>query len=790
MKKLSLIIFGLTLSVFTVVRAQSYLSGDIGGMTLTADTEWIVLDSVWVEDGDSLAIEPGTTVKFTPGIDAYLIVKRGGYIHAQGTASDPIIFTSAAENPQPRDWKTVGFFGKSTGQNPDWTVDSTHNTGILQYIIMEYSNWSFGLYNIGSGTTVDHISAIYGGGFYILGGNVNLSYLSVNAASGNGMWIRGGYTGNIDEVLINGAVRAIDIGNLNNTSWETQSQTDPDALPRTNPTITHLTMTNIRELPIRFRFGGVGTISQSILYEYSWNWTGIRCYDDYLLSDISIDSIQHFEGHRPLAGNSNAEQVLTNVIEDDPMFEGFVPTNSGNRGAMTGGDWLSSWGRFVPLDKVALVYLTWIGTVLPGDTVFTDLHFGLSEGNDISSADVEIVYDPVLFDVWNVIRNLGFYSDAEVSVVSNVMDDTIYISLTSNAPLDPDVNWDAVRIYFITKEAYDDTSVFITPVSVLVNEDNEDYDLWTHNGYTRADVPHILLGDVSQNDDITSYDASLILQNLVGYFYLNNVQEYVANVSGNEGVTAYDASLIQQYMVNLIDLFPADTGGYSAPGFGDLSMNNAEIEAGQQIDIPLYLSNGENIMSFEWLITFNQEHLSYDEIIWSDLLNDFTIEVNAENGEIRVAAAGPVPDGHEGVFATLRFTVDPNFNEGETTVSLMNLRWNEEEIMTNVATATLTNVLGIGNSNKNIPTQFGLSQNYPNPFNPLTTISFQLPRSVFINLSIYNLAGQLVKTLVNEHKNAGYHSVVWDASSVSSGIYLYRIEAGEFSKVRKCLVVK
>jgi hypothetical protein len=651
---------------------------------------------------------------------------------------------------------------------------------------MEYTYWSFGLYNIGSGTTGDHISTIYGGGIFILGGNVDLSYISINAGTGI-IYIRGGFTGNIDEVLINGNYSAVKISNIHYGGyWGIQEQLDPDALPRTNPTITHLTMTNIRERPIYFMDGGIGTISQTILYEYSWNWTGIRCYDDYLLSDISIDSIQHFEGHRPLAGNINAAQVLTNVIEADPMFVGFVPTNSGNRGAMTGGDWLSNWGRYVPMDKVALVYLDWIGTVLPGDTVFTDLHLGLSEGNDISSADVKVVYDTLLFDVWSVERNPSFYSDNEVSIVSNVTEDTIYISLTSNVPLDPDVSWEAIRIHFVTKDAYNDTSVFITPVYVLVNED---YDFWTHNGSTRANVPYILLGDVSQNNDITSYDASLILQSLVGYINLNNVQEYVANVSGNDGVTAYDASLIQQYMVNIIDSFPADTGSYSAPGSGDLTMNNGEVEAGQQINVPLYLTNGDNIMSFEWLITFNQEHLSYDEIVWSELLNDFTVEVNVENGEIRVAGAGPVPDGHEGVFATLWFTVSPNFDEDETIVSLTSLRWNEETLMQNVTSATLTRILGI-DDNTSIPSKFNLSQNYPNPFNPVTTISYQLPRSAFVNLSIYNMAGQLIETLVNEHKNSGYHSVPWNAENVSSGLYFYRLEASEYSATKKCVILK
>jgi len=89
-----------------------------------------------------------------------------------------------------------------------------------------------------------------------------------------------------------------------------------------------------------------------------------------------------------------------------------------------------------------------------------------------------------------------------------------------------------------------------------------------------------------------------------------------------------------------------------------------------------------------------------------------------------------------------------------------------------------------------IPEQIALVGNYPNPFNPSTTILFQLPKSSFVKLSIYDINGRLVELLVNEQKNAGYYSVNWNAEKVGSGIYFYRINAGEFSSVKKCLVIK
>ena len=94
-----------------------------------------------------------------------------------------------------------------------------------------------------------------------------------------------------------------------------------------------------------------------------------------------------------------------------------------------------------------------------------------------------------------------------------------------------------------------------------------------------------------------------------------------------------------------------------------------------------------------------------------------------------------------------------------------------------------------------VPALMRLAQNYPNPFNPQTTISFDLQDSGPVNLGIYNLKGQLVRSLVNEHRSAGSHSVIWDGkdekgASASSGIYLYRIKAGKSILSRKMMLMK
>ena len=89
-----------------------------------------------------------------------------------------------------------------------------------------------------------------------------------------------------------------------------------------------------------------------------------------------------------------------------------------------------------------------------------------------------------------------------------------------------------------------------------------------------------------------------------------------------------------------------------------------------------------------------------------------------------------------------------------------------------------------------LPTHYTLSQNYPNPFNAVTTIHYQLPAAGQVNLEVYNALGQKVATLVDSKQQAGYRSVIWDASKVSSGLYFYKLTAGDFTETRRMILVK
>ena len=89
-----------------------------------------------------------------------------------------------------------------------------------------------------------------------------------------------------------------------------------------------------------------------------------------------------------------------------------------------------------------------------------------------------------------------------------------------------------------------------------------------------------------------------------------------------------------------------------------------------------------------------------------------------------------------------------------------------------------------------IPKEFALGQNYPNPFNPLTVIRYQLPVNSYVELKVYSILGQELITVIQAMQDAGYKSVSFDASCLSSGIYFYRLRAGTYSAVKKMLVIK
>lgn len=89
-----------------------------------------------------------------------------------------------------------------------------------------------------------------------------------------------------------------------------------------------------------------------------------------------------------------------------------------------------------------------------------------------------------------------------------------------------------------------------------------------------------------------------------------------------------------------------------------------------------------------------------------------------------------------------------------------------------------------------LPAEIDLRQNYPNPFNPSTTISFSIPHPAYTTLKIVNTLGQDIAVLVSDNLTPGTHSFQWNAGNIASGVYYYRLQAGDFTLTKKLILAK
>jgi predicted GH43/DUF377 family glycosyl hydrolase len=164
--------------------------------------------------------------------------------------------------------------------------------------------------------------------------------------------------------------------------------------------------------------------------------------------------------------------------------------------------------------------------------------------------------------------------------------------------------------------------------------------------------------------------------------------------------------------------------------------------------------------------------MSDDGISWTkDTLYNPVLPSDSAGWDVRVAAALQV------------------FKEGDTYKML----YLGSDLTTyfGVGLATLDSTsTSIEDYSTEIPNSFALYQNYPNPFNPSTTIRFFLPQTGFVTLTIYNVAGVKLTTLVSENLMPGSYKYQWDAQGMASGVYFYRIDIGGFSRVKKCLLLR
>lgn len=230
-----------------------------------------------------------------------------------------------------------------------------------------------------------------------------------------------------------------------------------------------------------------------------------------------------------------------------------------------------------------------------------------------------------------------------------------------------------------------------------------------------------------------------------------------------------------------------------------LRLGSERVVVGQNVFVDVSLANVQDLMGYGFVLNYDADKFEFVEAVPADqdLLKSTGGETplfsSLANEAGQVSIANAVVNASEisggGDIVRLTFRVLQEFAENARFEIAEGLVFDPQQLSNPAVVAGVLDV-------QTTPTEFALLQNFPNPFNPETTIGYELAESADVTLQIYNVVGQVVRTLiVAEPQSAGRYQIRWDGMddrgvSVSSGVYFYRISAGEFQTVRKLMLLK
>ena len=367
-----------------------------------------------------------------------------------------------------------------------------------------------------------------------------------------------------------------------------------------------------------------------------------------------------------------------------------------------------------------------------------------------------------------------------------------------HALVDWDGTWQHVQLPladFIELGAWDDNIWYDPPGGfdwsqvehfqiVAEHHDLADIDFYfDHIRIVGSSEPVRLLGDVTDNGVVTAYDAASILQHTVRLFALVGEDSVAADVTGDGSISALDASYVLRYVIDEITEFPAEGGQQAKIVYAPRTVQVGETQASPdgRLRLPVLIDDIDGVVAGEITLSFSgrQEGIS---VSTTDLTSSYLLASNLQDGRIRMSFAGT--ESSAGPGAVLELVFDESDAELLSSLRLERVSLNEGMIPVRIA-----------ESAAETPNAYRLSQNYPNPFNPETTIRYDIAETGTVRLSVYALTGQHIRTLADGERPAGTYSVAWDGTDdtgrdVASGVYLCRMEAGEYSAVRKILLAR
>jgi len=323
-----------------------------------------------------------------------------------------------------------------------------------------------------------------------------------------------------------------------------------------------------------------------------------------------------------------------------------------------------------------------------------------------------------------------------------------------------------------------------------------------------------LLGDANGDDAVNSTDALVLLSYDAGLTLPQSILDRIADGFGDVNsaggtnstdaliVLSYDAGIPIPFPVGDPVCLPAPVASKSSTNIGKAEKNidaflktNSAIIKGRTIDVPVTVdmsNSSEELGSYTMTLQWDPSRLqlqSYSGGTTEGFSNPVVNDALVSEGKLIAAHAYPYgADGKVNIL-NLQFKVIGNIDAFANDEISM-------DFSAMAAAKTFTNLLpnleiaGAESASEADAADYSVD-NYPNPFNPTTTVSFFLPSAQTVNLKVYNVLGQQVGTLIsNRRMEAGAHRAVFDASNLPSGIYYYRIKAGDFVSTQKMMLLK
>lgn len=452
------------------------------------------------------------------------------------------------------------------------------------------------------------------------------------------------------------------------------------------------------------------------------------------------------------------------------FVKGVRDLSQGHHDGMLVGDATIVSPQYDPTASI-LCSIDWVKT--DTTSVVVPLNVDLAPDQTFTTASMNISGYGDLMDFIAVIPDTSRTGAEGWSLQTSESDNSLFINFKSMEP----IGGKGIILYLIFN-LKEDSQVLQIPLLLRGAE----FNATNHVELLSGGVQRISrnYGDINFDGIINESDAHAVLDYLTGFGNLSEDQLALSEVSLNNQITAFDASLILLKAKKRIQNLPYPNFPDATNASGTLSLASLFLIPKQTVRIPVYLTNGENIYSFETEWSYNPSFLKFEKFEQPVSPKSFVISSENTENSIKVVGANINPVGGTGLFAMLTFRVRSFLPGDETTIKMESLRFNENDVVYN-ACSTLFPVITDVADDGTLPTELKLYQNYPNPFNSLTKIDYSLNKAGPAEFWIYNITGKEIRHYIQKSQQPGLHSIVWDGKddngmSVSSGLYFLRFK--------------